>query len=210
MFCPKCHRPLEGDEVYICCAGTRLQWRCTDCGKVSEGLAFPYGACPLCGGMLELLDERQIADAAALEAVRMALEIELSGQAFYIRAANDSTDPALKDLFGRLADMERQHMETLNRRYHVDASSPSAAHQIARAAIYAGVEGSLDDPLNLFQIAINFENRAVAFFAAQAEKAAEGSMERELYRELAAEERDHAALLLTERDRWKQDKPGIL
>ena len=31
--------PIEGDEEYICCAGTALTWRCADCGKASEGFA---------------------------------------------------------------------------------------------------------------------------------------------------------------------------
>ena len=32
----------------------------------------------------------------------------------------------------------------------------------------------------------------------------------ELYKELAAEEREHVALLTTEYDRWKIGKPGLL
>jgi len=53
MLCPKCHSPLDGDgESYICCAGATLRWHCTACAKVSEGFAFPYGGCPLCGGAL--------------------------------------------------------------------------------------------------------------------------------------------------------------
>ena len=62
MLCPKCHRPLEGDEEYICCADSELQWRCTDCGKVSEGFAFPYGMCPYCGGKLEVGDPARVED----------------------------------------------------------------------------------------------------------------------------------------------------
>ena len=37
-----------------------------------------------------------------------------------------------------------------------------------------------------------------------------GSVEEQLYRELAAEEREHVALLTTELDRWKLGKPGLL
>src|SRR5206468_1910911 len=39
--CPKCHRPVEGDESYVCCAGAKISWRCEGCGKVSDGFAFP-------------------------------------------------------------------------------------------------------------------------------------------------------------------------
>ena len=55
-ICPRCQRPLEDEEPYICCAGQELRWRCADCHKVSEGFAFPYGLCPFCKGKLELLD----------------------------------------------------------------------------------------------------------------------------------------------------------
>src|SRR5512144_2970991 len=56
LVCPKCRQPIEGDDPYVCCAGATLQWRCADCGKVSEGFASPYGMCPLCSGKLEMLD----------------------------------------------------------------------------------------------------------------------------------------------------------
>ena len=83
MLCPKCQRPLEDetDGVYICCANSSLQWRCTQCAKVSQGFAFPYGLCPHCGGKLAVLDERRVDEAAALYGIRMAFEIELGGRA---------------------------------------------------------------------------------------------------------------------------------
>lgn len=210
MLCPKCHRPIEGEERYICCADSELQWHCTECGKVSEGFAFPYGQCPHCGGKLEVMGTRQIADASSQEAIRIAFEIELGGQAFYRRAATESTDPALKDLFGRFAEMEREHMETLSKRYHITVPTPSDGFDLDRAAIYAGLEHKAADPGNLFDIAIRFEERAVEFFGTRCETAPAGSMERQLYKELAAEEREHVALLTTERDRWKAGKAGIL
>ena len=41
-------------------------------------------------------------------------------------------------------------------------------------------------------------------------KTPEGSPERQLYKELAAEEREHVALLTTELERWKAGKPGLM
>ena len=208
--CPRCHRPLDDEEPYICCAGVELRWRCADCDKVSEGFAFPYGMCPHCKGKLELLDRGAIDDDRALDAVRKAFEIELGGHAFYERASRDSKDPALRELFGRFAEMEKEHMETLSRRYHADLPTPAEDFQIDRAAIFAGVERKPEDPANLFRIAIAFEERAVDFFTREGEQAPDGSVERELYRELAAEEREHVALLSTEYRRWKTGKAGIL
>lgn len=208
--CPRCRRPLEGDESYVCCAGVELRWRCTECHKVSEGFAFPYGMCPHCKGKLEMLERGAVEGDEAMEAIRKAFEIELGGHAFYERASKDAKDEELRELFARFAEMEREHMETLSKRYHADLPQPSIDFQLDRAAIFAGVERKPEDPANLFRIAIAFEQRAVDFFTREGERAPAGSAERELYSELAAEEREHVALLTTEYRRWQTGKAGIL
>ena len=212
MQCPKCHRPLEDadDGVYICCADAVLQWRCTQCAKVSEGFAFPYGRCPQCGGELEMLDAREVDQAPALEGIRKAFEIELGGQAFYRRAAADTDEPILRDLFEGLARMEGEHMQTLSRRYHADVPAGKTMADLDVAAVFGGIVNRPADPANLFRIAIALENRASAYFADCAARAADGSVEQQLYRELAAEEREHAQMLGTEYARWQAGKPGLL
>jgi rubrerythrin len=209
-LCPRCRRPVEGDESYICCAGMELTWRCTECMKVAEGFAFPYGRCPYCKGELQLLQRGLIEGDRALEAIRKAFEIELGGRAFYRRAAREAGDPVLQDLFTRLAEMEDMHMATLSRRYHAELPAPSEDFEIDRAAIFAGVDRKPEDPANLFRIAIAFEQRAAEFFEREGTGAPSGSAESELYRELAAEEREHVALLTTEFRRWETGKAGIL
>jgi rubrerythrin len=208
--CPKCRRPVDVDEEYLCCAGSALAWRCSDCRKVSEGFAFPYGMCPACGGKLEVLDPRRIEEAQSLEAVRTAFEIELGGQAFYTRAAAESKEPVLQELFGKFVAMEQEHMATLARRYHAEVPTPAADFHVDRAAVYAGIPSRPEDPANLFRIAIAFEQRAVKFFSERGAAVPEGSAERQLYQELAAEEQEHVALLTTEYERWKLGKPGLL
>ena len=207
--CPKCRQPLEGDEEYVCCATARLTWKCQDCGKVSEGFAFPYGMCPACGGKLKVADPSKVADAAALEVVRTAFEIELGGVAFYGRAAQESTDPMLRALFGRFAEMEKEHMATLSRRYHVQVPA-GGDFRVDRAAIYAGIPNRPEDPANLFRIAIAFEERAVKFFTERGAAVADGTPEKQLYKELAAEEKEHVDLLTTELKRWLAGKPGLM
>jgi rubrerythrin len=209
-ICPRCKRPLEDEEPYICCAGVELRWRCTSCHKVAEGFAFPYGLCPYCKGKLELLDRGAIEGDEAMEAIRKAFEIELGGRAFYQRASRDSKDEQLRDLFSRFAAMEDEHMQTLSKRYHADLPKPSEDFQIDRAAIFAGVDRRPEDPANLFRIAIAFEQRAVDFFTGEGDKAPAGSVERDLYQELAAEEREHVQMLTTEFRRWQAGKAGIL
>jgi len=211
MLCPKCQRPLddEPDGGHICCAHASLQWRCEQCAEVSEGFAFAYGRCPHCGGRLAAQGGRPRDTAATLEGIRTAFEIELGGRAFYQRAAADSSDPQLKQLFGRFALMEGEHMETLARRYHLDVPLPSAALRREVAAIFALVEDRPQDPANLFRIAIGLEDRAAHYFGTRAARAAEDSAERRLYLELAAEEREHASLLTSEYERWRGGKPGL-
>jgi|SRR6266545_2970883 len=210
MICPKCHQPLEGEEQYICCAGATLQWRCRACAKVSDGFAFPYGGCPHCGGKLEPLAVQQLEDKNALEAVRAAFEIEMGGRAFYSRAAEETDEPRLRDLFSSLAGMEEEHVETLARRYHAQAPARSANFAVERAALFAGIENRPADPGNLFRIAIACEQRAADYFTERSSRAPGGSLEAQLYRELAAEEREHAALLMTEYEQWRQGKGGLL
>ncbi|MDH5538208.1 MAG: AMP-binding protein, partial [Rhizobacter sp.] len=162
-----------------------------------------------CGGKLAVIDAQDLAQAVSLDGIRMAFEIELGGRAFYQRAAADSSDATLRRLFGRFALMEGEHMETLARRYHLDVPEPSPGFRVELAALFADVESRPQDPANLFRIAIALEKRAAAFFAAHAESTADASAEQQLYRELAAEEREHAEILATEHERWLSGKPGL-
>jgi rubrerythrin len=166
--------------------------------------------CPHCKGKLEMLDRGPIEGDEAMEAIRKAFEIELGGHAFYARASRDATEPALRELFSRFAAMEKEHMEILSRRYHADLPVAAEDFQLDRAAIFAGVDRRPEDPANLFRIAIAFEQRAVDFFTREGERAPEGSAERDLYKELAAEEREHVHILTTEYRRWESGKAGIL
>ncbi len=208
--CPRCHRPVEDGEDYLCCGGQELRWRCQACGKVSEGFAFPYGMCPACGGQLEISEATSVHGAASMEAIRRAFEIELGGMAFYGMAAREAQDPAMRDLFQRFVGMEREHMATLSRRYHVDLPTPGSSFPVERSAVYSGAVNRPSEPDNLFRLAIAFEERAAAFFGQRVEATPEGSAERKLYQELAAEEREHVALLTTEHQRWKSGKRGLL
>ena len=96
------------------------------------------------------------------------------------------------------------------RRYHAELPAPAAEFQLDRAAIFAGVERNPEDPANLFRIAIAFEQRAAKFFAERGAHAPEGSAERQLYKELAAEEREHVEILTTEYGRWQRGRAGLL
>ena len=185
-----------------------LKWRCEGCAQVSTGFAYAYGACPLCGGKLRVQEGASAGAAAALEGLRAAFEIELGGRAFYQRAAAETNDAALKQLFARFAVMEGEHMETLSRRYRLEVPQPSPDMRIEVAAIFANVPHRPQDPDNLLRIAIGLERKAADFFDARAQRAADGSGEQRLYRELAAEERGHADELTRELASWLAGEPG--
>ncbi len=223
-LCPRCRRPTESDgdgDEGVCCAGSTLSWRCTGCSKRSEGFAFPYGRCPACGGVLEVIDEAMPSDTAlddsavddtaldgaALEAVRHAFEIELGGRDFYTAAAAHTTDAALHDMFGRLAKMEHEHIDTLVRRYHL-ASPAGAEGNLHPGVLQAGGDETPDDPLELLEMAITLERRAEQFFRDRIDEAAPAAQA--LYRELAAEEGEHIALLVTELAALRSNRRGLL
>ncbi|HSB25814.1 MAG TPA: AMP-binding protein [Burkholderiaceae bacterium] len=206
MKCPQCGRPLEfaAEGRYICCAGASRRWRCLDCAAEHEGFAFAYGACPSCGGHLVAANAAEAPDGTALAGVRLAFEIEQGGRAFYQRAAAETRDPQLRELFGRFAAMEGEHMETLARRYHVPAVPASSAPlRLELAALFGGVENRPQDADNLFRIAIAMEQRAARLFTEHADRADSGSPDGELFRELAAEEVEHALFLNAEYERWR-------
>ena len=218
--CPRCRRPFaDGDatdgEAAVCCADGGVAWRCTSCAKRSEGFAFPYGRCPACDGVLELLPTQvdTVVDDAGLAALRTAFEIELGGVGFYTEAATATTDPVLRDLFGRLAEMERDHLATLTRRYHVatdDLGDAVTGHAVHRASRHLGHHDVPADPEGLLRVAIELEERARDLFVRAAPTDDDHPAAARLYRELAAEEGEHVALLGSELSAWLAGRPSLL
>ena len=209
--CPKCRQPLEGDEEYLCCAGLTLTWTCDSCQKVYEGFAFPYGLCPACGGTLSHGHDVTLDSEKAVEALRHAFEIELGGLAFYARGAEEAKEPALKELFLNLSAMERGHMETLSRRYHVtepDTAAPGLS--AARVAVYADADRRTETGEDLLKLAVHLERRARNFFLERGKELEPGSSEWKLYREMEAEEREHTDLLTTALVRYTAGKPVLV
>jgi rubrerythrin len=208
-MCPRCHRPVDaGDDDGICCADQVVAWKCTSCAKRSEGFAFPYGRCPACSGLLQPLDPSTatVSD-EAMEAVRKAFEIELGGRDFYVAAAKNTSDEDLHDMFGRLADMEREHIDTLVRRYHL-APPDDASGDLHPGALQAGAQREPNDAIDLLELALTLEQRAEEFFRTRLDQGSPAA--RELYRELAAEEGEHIALLQTELAALRTNRRGIL
>ncbi len=212
--CARCGRALDDQGDYLCCAGAPLSWSCQGCGKRSEGFAFPFGLCPACGSASLVLDDSAPAapeDAAAVEAVRQAFAIELGGESFYRHGAQETTDPQVKELFQQLAAMEREHTDTLARRYHLDPPTVDPP-RLEAVALYANgpAEAATGDPEALLRLAIQLETRARDWFQERCSSLVEGTPAWTLYRELQAEEEEHVTLIETELRRWLAGKPGLL
>lgn len=194
--CPKCHQVLEED--YVCCADVTYTWKCTKCRKLSKGFVIPFGRCEICGGSLEVVEEYTFQDPARLKPIRQALQAEMNAHVFYAMAAEEATEPDVRALFASLSEMERGHLENLADKYHahIEMDARFAPHPKIRQIILDRIDEVpiADRPLALYERAIEMERRARAFFLQQVEGLEEG-LEREIYRELAAEEDEHIALL---------------
>ena len=194
--CPKCHQVL--DEDYVCCADVTFTWKCAQCRKLSKGFVIPFGRCEACGGILEIVDDSLYRDAARLRPIQQALQAETNAYTFYSVMAAETIDPDVRALFASLSEMEHEHLENLADKYHahLEADSGQTAPPRIRQIILEGIEEvpAGDRLVTLYERAIEMERRARAFFLKQVEALEEG-LEREIYRELAAEEDEHIALL---------------
>jgi len=194
--CPKCHQIVEED--YVCCADVTYTWKCTQCRKLSKGFVIPFGRCENCGGPLEIVDESAYQGAGRLKPIQQALQAELNAFTFYSKLAAEASDPEVYTLFDSLSKMEYEHFEHLAGKYHAHLEldrGRALDPQVWQVVLDKIEEVPIRDRLiALYQRAIEMERRARAFFLQQVEELKEG-LEREIYRELAAEEDEHIALL---------------
>ncbi|HEU4402923.1 MAG TPA: hypothetical protein VFT43_12540 [Candidatus Polarisedimenticolia bacterium] len=204
--CPKCHGVVAEDVV--CCADLVYTWRCTLCHKVSSGFAVPYGTCFLCGGKLEVVQGREFDDPMKVKPIREAVQFELNTYHFYRLALTRVSDPELRAIFEQLYQNEVDHLHTLQERYHTHLAGdvldlhPDAEALLANE-LFRGIDPSdaRGGPLALYDKAIEMERRTRDHFKGLAAALPEGP-EKEVCLELAAEEEEHVALLLTEREQF--------
>ena len=198
--CPKCHRTIEEDSV--CCADVRYSWKCTDCGKLTQGFVVPYGRCFLCGGKIEVVGDRRPAS-EAIEMIRSAVQLEVDMFHFYRLATAKVGEGERREVLEDLYSREAEHFHELSDKYHLDLDErvlePSAEVDAKiESELFDGIDVAASDPLrSIYAKALELEMRTYRFFAERAAALPEGP-ERELCRELAAEEEEHIALIETE------------
>jgi rubrerythrin len=204
--CPKCRQVVAEDIV--CCADLRYTWKCTSCHKLSTGFALPFGRCFLCGGTLQVVEGREIEDPMRVRPIRDAVQFELNTYHFYRLAMARATDPTLKAIFEQLFLHEKDHLHTLQEKYHTHMDDTVLnlrpdADALLSDELFAGID--LADPrlgpLGLYDKAIEIERRNRDYFKSMAAALPPGP-EREICLELGAEEDEHMAILETEREQF--------
>lgn len=186
-----------------------VHWECVDCGKISMGVAMPFGQCALCGGHLNMVEPAPLEHAEAIATIRAAFEIQLGAHAFYEQAARAATDPVLRALFTHFAELEQTQMRTLAKRFHAAPPEGAGAIDLAQAAHFAHFEQHPEDPLNLLRFAIAFEQRALDEVDERLKGLTPGSEEQRVLKSLRAETHAHIGMLITEFERWQWGKPGL-
>lgn len=205
--CPRCHETIEFDAV--CCAGLTYGWKCKSCGKLTQGFVVPYGRCYLCGGEIEVVKGHDAADPELAQVVEQAAQVELDMYQFYRLALARTQDEQLRAVLESLFDKEEEHLRELEEKYHlhfephVRELAPDAEAKI-EGWLFEGISFADDDHvLAVYDKAIELERRTRDHFRALAEAMPPGTS-REVYRELAAEEDEHVALLETERAQFER------
>jgi rubrerythrin len=196
--CPKCRSVVEDDE--ICCAQVRYTWRCKSCFKLTSGFAVPYGKCFMCGGDLEVIQNRDLGDSMRFQAIRDAVQFELNSFHFYKLARDRARTSDQRAVLERLYEAELDHLHELEAKYHAHLDrevvelSADENHLLSNwlfKGIRVGEEAGVRD---LYQIALEMEQRTRDHFRKLANSLPAG-LEKDLCAELAAEEDEHVALL---------------
>jgi rubrerythrin len=194
--CPKCRAVLEEDE--ICCAQVRYTWRCKSCFKLTTGFAVPYGKCFLCGGELEIIQDRDLGDSMQFRAIRDAVQFELNSFHFYKLARDKAATPEQRAVLERLYEAELDHLHELEEKYHAHLDREvvelsSNEETLLANWLFRGISvgGGLTD---LYLAALEMERRTRDHFRKLARGLPAG-LEKELCEELAAEEEEHVAML---------------
>jgi len=204
--CPKCHAVLDDDV--ICCADAKYTWKCASCGKLSTGFVVPYGRCFLCGGKTAVVEDYKADNPAKVAVVQEAMQYELDMYHFYRLAMQQTRNEELRGVLEEFYRKEEDHLEELEQKYHVhldpELRMPAGeADGVMSQWIFQGIDlgDAGEHVLQVYDKAIEMERRTRDHFKARADALPAGP-DKEIYRELAAEEEDHVAILETEREQF--------
>jgi rubrerythrin len=169
-----------------------------------------FGVCEECrtGRRVATLDGVATEQVFARDALRIAVATERSGLNFYTRAAAVASDPRGREIFRRLAEDEKHHLGTLEKRYaDLIASDPTLEERptflffkgAAQGIFAEGAEKLREgmDDLRALIIGIRCERDSHKFFKKYGERF-EDSEGKQIFLEFAEEEREHRDALIRE------------
>jgi rubrerythrin len=144
-----------------------------------------------------------------LEALQIAIQMEVEGKEFYLKASRESENPLGKKLLESLAAEEDVHQQEFSRIYNVirykkdwpeSDFKPSGGSKL-RTVFAEALKTSRQDvkttssEIDAAQLAIDMENKSFEFYTKQS-NIASYDIEKEFYNTLAIEEREHSLILL--------------
>ena len=144
-----------------------------------------------------------------MEALQLAIQMEIEGRKFYLKANQESRNSLAKELFQTLADEEIIHQEKAKKIYDSLKNSqewPDEEINFDRgkklSTIFARAMKDIDKEakvgateLNAVKIAMNMESKSYDFYQSRANLTAYPT-EKRFFQALTAEERGHYLVLL--------------
>ena len=169
-----------------------------------------YGTCEACRTGRPPAEEGTTSELLfARDALRIAIATERSGLEFYTRAARITKDPRGRRVFHRLAEEEKHHLGTLEKRYQklldqdpqLESRPTFLFFKGAANGLFArGADELMMDGVNdreAYKIGIRCERGSHRFFKRYGERF-EDSEGKQIFLEFAEEERDHLEMLIRE------------
>jgi Fur family ferric uptake transcriptional regulator len=175
-----------------------------------------YGTCEECrtGRKTPTLDGTTTELVFARDALRMAIATERSGLEFYTRAARMTKDRRGRTVFQRLAEEEKEHLGTLERRYQTLLAKDPQLESRPTFLFFKGAASNLFaagaeelskgvDDQEALRIGIKCERGSHEFFKRYGERF-EDSEGKQVFLEFADEERAHRDLLVREYNKLRE------
>jgi len=214
LVCNRCHRSsefLSSDvEALMEEIATARSFAPT------QAIVQIYGTCEECrtGRKTPTLDGTTAELVFARDALRMAIATERSGLEFYTRAARLTKDRRGRTVFQRLAEEEKEHLGTLERRYQTLLAKDPQLESRPTFLFFKGAASNLFaagaeelskgvDDQQALRIGIKCERGSHEFFKRYGERF-EDSEGKQVFLEFADEERAHRDLLVREYNKLRE------
>jgi rubrerythrin len=142
----------------------------------------------------------------AMEIFAYTIALKKEKEAFYRQLSHDAPYEGVRELFGLLADEEARHREAIeemensvNIKFEASTIKEDAKHAFEKIQDQLNKEHREAPPfehktLKLYDKALEYEKRAEALFL-QKSKEATDSCQREMFRNIATDEREHKAVI---------------